>query len=96
MPTLADVTLVAKGEGRRNGKCTVFALNKKLIAGAIVHEKGDGGYSIFNGDHLVKMAYDTLINGKDMEFNCNHYDSIPLGVVTKALIGHRPSTEHLV
>lgn len=89
MPSLACVTIKASGKDRREGMCVVFQQNKKLIAGAIVHKKGNGGRSLFDGDHIIDMAKNVYLKGENMMFNCTHYDMIPKGVVVTALI-HSP------
>lgn len=86
MPSLACVTIVASGQGRREGRCIVFHKNKKLIAGAIVHKKDDGGFSLYSGDHIIDMAKSVYLKGENMLFNHTHYNLIPEGVVVAALI----------
>lgn len=89
MPSLACVTIVASGRGRREGRCIVFHQNKRLIAGAVVHEGGSGGFSLYSGDHIIDMAKNVYLKGENMLFNHTHYNSIPKGVVVAALI-HDP------
>lgn len=68
------------------GQCTVFDSGRgKLVVGAIIHEKGEGGCSLIGGQYLVAIALHALQSKtRGNTYTTDNYENIPPGVVITA------------
>lgn len=87
MPVLCSVEVSTTCSDRRNARCTVFYRRGKVVVGAIVHDRGTGGMSLYNGKHLVDIARRVWEGTGLDQYGSGDYEEIPPGVILKT----RPS-----